>query len=462
MKSTVAYASPLLLACSQNDCATVSELLARGANPDASELPAPLNSGSGYAASWTALQIAAHEGYHRIMQLLLSAGADANARHFARGFAPIHVSAERGDVVAVQLLLSHGADPLAERADGATAASLAAEQGAFPLARLLLQRCVESKRGLPPACVLEWSTSAPAAAPAAAMRASLQPCVAPPADAADQAQRAVEKLFRAARKRACARGWSALLARQRRLGEAMRAAERAGHRRVERIAFRAWKVTHDDIVKARIAKMLVHAQQVAKTARRSAQAAFEREKAALIELLDEERRAHVAKARAAHGFRAHVAKCAGQRARRRALREVLLAWRDEGGEGDASVDVPRSEEVASSRSAPAPTVPVGGAADVARGRERGDSAVSLPPPPMSPSISPRDRGDSSASLPPPPLVTPSASPRGRGDSASISPPLSPPLFSAAAPMAPDFLAVEEDALQYRLASLVPPPTRGTG
>ena len=172
MQSTSAYASPLLLACSQNDCATVSELLARGADPNASELPAPRSSGSGYAASWNALHIAAHAGYRALMSLLLDAGADANARHCARGFAPIHISAERGDSAAVELLLSHGADPLAERADGATAASLAAEQGIFPLARLLLQRCVESKRGLPPARVLMGAAVAPAAAPAAAPRAS--------------------------------------------------------------------------------------------------------------------------------------------------------------------------------------------------------------------------------------------------------------------------------------------------
>jgi hypothetical protein len=291
----------------------------------------------------------------------------------------------------------------------------------------------------------------------------------------------VEKLFRAARKRACARGWSALLARQRHVGEALRAAQRAGHRRLERIFFRAWKVTHDDVLKSRVAKMLVHAQQVAKTARRSAEAAFEREKAALIERLDEERRAHVAKARAAHGFRAHVAKCAGKRARRRALREMFLAWRDESGGGDESAEAARVAEVTS----------VG-----AKEYEGGDSLTPLP----SPSTSPRDRGDSSASLPPPPLMTPSASPRDRGDSAAeassavadadgsvqldfaaaalpvstsprerrdssaspLTPPLSPPLLCAAPPMAPEFLAVEEDASHYRLASLTPPATGSTG
>jgi ankyrin repeat protein len=82
------------------------------------------------------LHSAAATGQHQAAELLLSYGAQANARQRG-GWTAIHSSASNGDVQLTRLLLSHGADPTQKSDDGKTALDLAAEKGHPQIVQLL-------------------------------------------------------------------------------------------------------------------------------------------------------------------------------------------------------------------------------------------------------------------------------------------------------------------------------------
>lgn len=74
----------------------------------------------------TPLHVAANSGHLDAAELLLLAGADANAGDAATGAAPLHSAAAAGDAHMVQLLLNHGADAAACDRQGRTACHRAA------------------------------------------------------------------------------------------------------------------------------------------------------------------------------------------------------------------------------------------------------------------------------------------------------------------------------------------------
>ena len=76
----------------------------------------------------TALHAGASRGGAEIVELLLEAGADPNAKQ-ERGFVPLHSAAANGNATVVELLLKHGAAADAKADDGKTPADLAAEAG---------------------------------------------------------------------------------------------------------------------------------------------------------------------------------------------------------------------------------------------------------------------------------------------------------------------------------------------
>ena len=76
----------------------------------------------------TALHAGASRGAAEIVNILLEAGAEPNAKQ-ERGFVPLHSAAANGNATVVELLLKHGAAADARADDGKTPADMAAEAG---------------------------------------------------------------------------------------------------------------------------------------------------------------------------------------------------------------------------------------------------------------------------------------------------------------------------------------------
>lgn len=89
-----------------------------------------------FAPAARPLHSAAAAKQHEVCALLLSKGADPNARQHG-GFTPLLEAAQHGDSDLAELLLAHGADPAVALEDGRTAADLAGEAGAAELAERL-------------------------------------------------------------------------------------------------------------------------------------------------------------------------------------------------------------------------------------------------------------------------------------------------------------------------------------
>lgn len=82
--------------------------------------------------------VLAMSGDDRVVELLVGAGADVDARA-AGGYTPLHLAASRGNVPAMLLLLAKGASPAARTDDGRSAADIAAERGHLEVARVLAE-----------------------------------------------------------------------------------------------------------------------------------------------------------------------------------------------------------------------------------------------------------------------------------------------------------------------------------
>ena len=112
---------------------------------------------------YTPLHVAAQDGHSKVIQLLLTHGADPNLKGFD-GWTPLHLAAFGGHTQATQLLLAHGAVAGIANDDGSTPSRLAEEEGHTTVARLLQQAEVR-ELGLAQAPASSLMTAGPTAPP---------------------------------------------------------------------------------------------------------------------------------------------------------------------------------------------------------------------------------------------------------------------------------------------------------
>ncbi|HEY4339010.1 MAG TPA: ankyrin repeat domain-containing protein [Steroidobacteraceae bacterium] len=120
--------TPLARAAKGGDVAVVGLLLAHGANPSLPTVqgvtPMMMAAGTEYSGRDSRGRYQTEEQAGQVIQLLLNAGADINARAVDGGTA-LHGAASRGRNAIVNLLVAHNADPAIKDARGRTAADVA-------------------------------------------------------------------------------------------------------------------------------------------------------------------------------------------------------------------------------------------------------------------------------------------------------------------------------------------------
>jgi ankyrin repeat protein len=128
---------PLLRAAKAGDGAQLRALLASGSD---------VNMRSDVSSDWgkTALMEASIRGYADLVQALVDARADVNARD-DYGETPLMFASGKGHAAIVGLLLKAGADVNAQTPSGSSALILAAKRGELAVVRLLLQAGADVK-----------------------------------------------------------------------------------------------------------------------------------------------------------------------------------------------------------------------------------------------------------------------------------------------------------------------------
>merc|ERR1719313_1552623 len=129
----------LVLAASKGSTAVVKELLEDDDVDEDGEGSVALEGEQ--LVGVTALIAAAYEGQLRCLELLLSAGADADGGQGwadKDGYPPLHAAAQSGRLACVERLLEAGADKDIRNADGETALHRAARFGHAATVEVLL------------------------------------------------------------------------------------------------------------------------------------------------------------------------------------------------------------------------------------------------------------------------------------------------------------------------------------
>ncbi|MCY1083216.1 ankyrin repeat domain-containing protein [Archangium lansingense] len=130
--------TPLTCAALGGHAALAEELLRRGADVEArSSTFLPFENRDDFG--WHPLHYAADRRYALLVQLLLDAGAKADAET-SEGTTPLMMAARRGDEDCIRLLLLAGAEPLRENARRQSALSLSRSYARPHITRLLERR----------------------------------------------------------------------------------------------------------------------------------------------------------------------------------------------------------------------------------------------------------------------------------------------------------------------------------
>jgi ankyrin repeat protein len=129
---------PLCQAVDGGQKAMVELLLSRGA-----DVNARARDGSGA----TALLKATANGYQAVVEVLLAHKADVNAHYTGmNSFTPLHIAARRGDSNLIKAFLDAGANPNSVDADGQTPLGQAIESGHLEIAKALLAAKADPNR----------------------------------------------------------------------------------------------------------------------------------------------------------------------------------------------------------------------------------------------------------------------------------------------------------------------------
>jgi hypothetical protein len=89
-------------------------------------------------AGWTPLLYASAQGYHRIVRMLLDAGANPDIGN-VRGITPLMYSARYGNIEVCEILLEHHASVNVQDVYGMTALSIASRDGHIEIVKRLLR-----------------------------------------------------------------------------------------------------------------------------------------------------------------------------------------------------------------------------------------------------------------------------------------------------------------------------------
>jgi cytohesin len=125
--ATTAFADPIHDAANAGDLAAVQAQLDAGVDVNARD-----------NHKWTPLTHAAQFGHKDIADLLISKGADVNAKEAKNQITPLHWAAWRGRKEIAELLIAKGADLNTKNKDGGTPLHNAAWKGHVEIAKLLI------------------------------------------------------------------------------------------------------------------------------------------------------------------------------------------------------------------------------------------------------------------------------------------------------------------------------------
>jgi ankyrin repeat protein len=138
----------LLNAIARRDLATVSALLASGADPN---IRAP--DASGFTALQTAIHELSEDAPLDIVNLLIAHGAEVDRRDHGGDSTPLLMAVFRRQQAVVEVLLKAGADPNVRGSEGDTPLCVAAEKGEHEVATLLLEhgaiKTIDERGGIP-------------------------------------------------------------------------------------------------------------------------------------------------------------------------------------------------------------------------------------------------------------------------------------------------------------------------